>query len=290
MTQKVIWISVVIVLSLFGAILYLSFQNKTLRATVADLETFSKTETKDSTDRNPLQTIDKLLFSGRYLDALQQYQELQADSAYQNHKEELLARLAVTRSLIANASTPPTQPATPSKQDSTAVAATPSDHNVTNNQIALATKNTDSLENKITDLNRKLSARERALEEKEQLKAITIQGPTGQTIQYVGDTKNGMAHGTGTGVWDASGGTYNGDWKENKRDGYGVYNWKDGVRYEGEFRQDKREGKGSYYWPSGERYVGQWKNNQRHGQGVLYDKDGNVSYDGNWENDKTKRK
>ncbi|WP_166333201.1 MORN repeat-containing protein [Sphingobacterium chungjuense] len=289
--QKVIGALTIISVLLFGSIIYVSSQNRELREKITTLEAhYANQELADSATHNPVQSIDEMLFSGQYADALEKYQDLQQKKTYSVNDADLVARISVVRSLIANASSSRVDKPIQAARDSIAKPTSlveredPADRSSKNN------KDTDSLENKITELNRRLSSRERALEEKEKLKAMAIQGPTGQTIQYVGDTKNGMAHGTGTGVWDATGGTYNGDWQQNKRHGYGVYNWKDGVRYEGEFRQDKREGKGSYYWPSGERYVGLWKNNQRHGHGVLYDKDGNVSFDGNWESDKPKRK
>ena len=50
-------------------------------------------------------------------------------------------------------------------------------------------------------------------------------------------------------------------------------------------RNDKREGTGIYYWNTGEKYEGQWKNDKRNGQGTLYDKDGNVKLEGEWNND-----
>jgi hypothetical protein len=43
-------------------------------------------------------------------------------------------------------------------------------------------------------------------------------------------------------------GTYTGDWRENRRNGFGVQT----------------------YLPSGERYEGEWSENVRHGKGVLY--------------------
>lgn len=289
--QKTIGALALISVLLLGSVIYLASKNQQLDGEITKLEASyaNKSATDSTINPNPTLATDELLFSGRYAEALQQYQLLLADSST-IPKADLVARLAVTRSLIANSSSSTVDQPIQAARDSVSLPSSLPAKEETKRSSASTPNTTDSLQNKITELNRRLSSRERALEEKEQLKAIAIQGPEGQTIQYVGDTKNGMAHGTGTGVWDASGGTYNGDWQENKRHGYGVYNWKDGVRYEGEFRQDKREGKGSYYWPSGERYVGLWKNNQRHGQGVLYDKDGNVSYDGNWDNDKPKRK
>ena len=39
--------------------------------------------------------------------------------------------------------------------------------------------------------------------------------------------------------------------------------------YQGELRNEKRNGKGRYDYPNGDVYVGQWKNDKFHGQGVF---------------------
>lgn len=62
---------------------------------------------------------------------------------------------------------------------------------------------------------------------------------------------------------------FEGEWKNNKMEGYGVFTWPDGRRYEGEYIDDKKEGKGIFYWyliyyylfrPDGRKYEGDWKN------------------------------
>ena len=40
----------------------------------------------------------------------------------------------------------------------------------------------------------------------------------------------------------------------------GIYTWKDGRRYEGEYKYDKKDGFGKYIWVDGRRYEGFWKN------------------------------
>ena len=39
--------------------------------------------------------------------------------------------------------------------------------------------------------------------------------------------------------------------------------WKNGDRYEGDYKNDKREGKGIMYWNDGDKYEGDWKNDKR---------------------------
>jgi hypothetical protein len=38
-----------------------------------------------------------------------------------------------------------------------------------------------------------------------------------------------------------------------------LYIWPDGRRYEGDYIDDKKEGFGIYLWPDGKRYEGGWK-------------------------------
>ena len=44
--------------------------------------------------------------------------------------------------------------------------------------------------------------------------------------------------------------------------GKGVYKWADGRVYEGEFVNDKRNGFGIYTWTDGRRYEGNWISNK----------------------------
>ena len=52
---------------------------------------------------------------------------------------------------------------------------------------------------------------------------------------------------------------YDGEVRDGKRHGQGVYEWPDGDRYEGEWREDKRHGQGVNEWPDGTRYEGEWR-------------------------------
>jgi hypothetical protein len=40
--------------------------------------------------------------------------------------------------------------------------------------------------------------------------------------------------------------------------GKGIYTWKDGRKYEGEYKNDKKDGYGEYTWIDGRKYAGQW--------------------------------
>ena len=107
---------------------------------------------------------------------------------------------------------------------------------------------------------------------------------------------------------------YEGEWKDDKYDGYGKYScpdytyegeWKDGTRhgqgkiiysggetYDGGWQYDKYSGMGTAEYPSGEKYVGHWKvelhelnfgEAKRDGHGIATYPSG-VVYEGNWKN------
>ena len=48
--------------------------------------------------------------------------------------------------------------------------------------------------------------------------------------------------------------------------GRGVFTWSDGKIYDGEYVDDKKEGYGVFKWPDGKLYKGMWKD------GVFYTK------------------
>eukprot|EP01118_Nematostelium_gracile_P008318 TRINITY_DN2757_c0_g1_i3.p1 TRINITY_DN2757_c0_g1~~TRINITY_DN2757_c0_g1_i3.p1 ORF type:complete len:457 (+),score=99.68 TRINITY_DN2757_c0_g1_i3:167-1537(+) len=83
------------------------------------------------------------------------------------------------------------------------------------------------------------------------------------------DNKNGC----GTFVFPEEG-TYFGQWKDNKRSGYGVHRWNDGSMYEGQWEDDNRSGLGKMTWADGQCYDGMWKNGRKEGKGIEVWSDG----------------
>ena len=108
-----------------------------------------------------------------------------------------------------------------------------------------------------------------------------------------------------------SGKSYKGQWKDDRKNGFGTEINPDGTKYEGEWSGNKRHGKGTIfkksgkklirtyvgdweagfmsgtgtmYYPDGEIYRGEWKRNKRSGKGRL-DMNGGDYYDGDWLND-----
>jgi hypothetical protein len=74
------------------------------------------------------------------------------------------------------------------------------------------------------------------------------------------------------------GSRYEGEWKDNVRHGYGVWNRPDGTRYVGEWRENKPDGYGALTGPDGATYAGTWKAGKRDGRGTLTFDDGKIRF------------
>ena len=55
--------------------------------------------------------------------------------------------------------------------------------------------------------------------------------------------------------------------------------------YEGEFNNDKREGYGKYTYKNGNYYIGEWLNDKKNGKGIVYNKKNCILYRGNYKDD-----
>ena len=51
-------------------------------------------------------------------------------------------------------------------------------------------------------------------------------------------------------------------WKNDKKNGYGKFDYNNGDIYKGEWVNDKKNGKGVYIKKNGNKFSGIWKNNQ----------------------------
>jgi len=98
---------------------------------------------------------------------------------------------------------------------------------------------------------------------------------------YAGYWKDGKPNGKGKVVFDErsewANEYYDGDWLDGKRAGLGVGVFslkKGGGTYIGEWNNDKREGKGKHIYPSGDFYEGGWLNDVKHGSGIHTDSNG----------------
>lgn len=90
---------------------------------------------------------------------------------------------------------------------------------------------------------------------------------------YEGEFDRGKCSGSGVYYYHMSG-RYEGDWIDEKYDGYGVETWARGSRYRGQYRQGLRHGIGVYRFFTGDVYAGEWSNGQCHGCGILTCEDG----------------
>jgi hypothetical protein len=104
---------------------------------------------------------------------------------------------------------------------------------------------------------------------------------------YKGEWKDNKKHGYGIQVW-ANGNKYEGDWANGFREGHGVFWVKDGKlrkQYAGNWRRGLMEGLGVFFYKCGDRYEGNWQTGMRQGRGTLFCANGDV-YVGDWNQDK----
>ena len=102
---------------------------------------------------------------------------------------------------------------------------------------------------------------------------INVSEEGGSISSYRGDFVLGKKQGKGTKIMP-NGDRYTGEFRDDFRDGQGVYVWGDktpwaGDRYEGQYHHDLRQGWGVYQWGNGDRYEGLWENDLRIGPSVM---------------------
>lgn len=91
---------------------------------------------------------------------------------------------------------------------------------------------------------------------------------------YKGETKLNFAGKYGIYENYGKGLNYEGEWKNNRKNGIGIEIAKDGSLYKGEFKNGYKHGIGTYFWPDGSQYEGEWKNNLLEGYGIYKFRDG----------------
>ena len=120
-------------------------------------------------------------------------------------------------------------------------------------------------------------------------KDATVQYDNGDT--YVGPMKNSMRNGKKGRMTFAIGGSYDGMWSDDKRDGEGNQTDADGGVYNGEWEDDKRhttskKATGKQTYANGDTYVGKWEDDKRHGKDGTQTYANGDTYEGKWEDDK----
>lgn len=100
---------------------------------------------------------------------------------------------------------------------------------------------------------------------------------------FLGDWKDNKRHGFGCLVDEN--GKYTGQFIENQKYGKGILVYADQQIYEGDFVKDKRHGKGKQIMISGQKYEGDFFEDKFHGRGIYYFND-SIWYEGEFKNDK----
>lgn len=89
---------------------------------------------------------------------------------------------------------------------------------------------------------------------------------------YEGEWKDDKRNGKGKYTY-SEGRVYEGDWVNDKMHGKGKYTWPDGKYYEGGYVNDLKEGYGVFSWPDGRKYEGQFKAGYQDGEGIYFGRD-----------------
>ena len=66
------------------------------------------------------------------------------------------------------------------------------------------------------------------------------------------------------GVWENEGFRYEGEWKNNKKNGLFSVTYPNGDKFFGEYTNNKRNGQGTYTYANGDKYLGEYKNGKKH--------------------------
>jgi len=102
--------------------------------------------------------------------------------------------------------------------------------------------------------------------------------------RYEGEWVNDKFEGFGTYRYH-NGAKYVGQFSNNRRNGHGTFTFKDGATYVGGFKDDLRTGMGTFTYPNGVKFVGVFRDDKRNGQGIEYGADGKVLRSGVWKDD-----
>ena len=119
-------------------------------------------------------------------------------------------------------------------------------------------------------------------------------------IQYEGEFVKGKKQGLGKYYFDdntwyvmennkeflfGKGDYYFGQFFNDDMHGKGIIYLNNKIKYDGDFVNNKFNGFGKYYFENGDYYIGEVKDDMQHGKGKLYDKNGNIRVEGNFVND-----
>uniref|UniRef100_A0A0K2UW81 Uncharacterized protein n=1 Tax=Lepeophtheirus salmonis TaxID=72036 RepID=A0A0K2UW81_LEPSM len=102
---------------------------------------------------------------------------------------------------------------------------------------------------------------------------------------YEGDFMNGMAHGHVVHI-TPNGDSLEGEFRKHKAHGKGVLRGKDGHKIEGYFKRGMVHGPGVWHGPNGDTYEGMFRMGKPTGFAKVFDKQGNLMYEGRVEQKK----
>jgi len=86
-------------------------------------------------------------------------------------------------------------------------------------------------------------------------------------------------------MYFSNGDSYQGDFKEDRLEGYGKINYRNGDHYTGDWKNNKAHGNGKYVFHDGDRYIGKFVAGKFHGKGIMKYADG-AQYEGYWASNK----
>lgn len=113
----------------------------------------------------------------------------------------------------------------------------------------------------------------------------TMTGPNGYF--YNGEWRDGKMHGKGLLKFllgdKLEKATYEGQFENNQKSGFGKLITREGNTYEGQFKNDKKNGKGIFIYADGSILKANWVNDLIEGDGELIKINGSITR-GKWQN------
>ncbi|MEC8831132.1 MAG: hypothetical protein VX772_02140, partial [Bacteroidota bacterium] len=257
-----------------GMLFFISKSNQ-LSKELAQIKEENKINSNKVVAYEKLAEIDSLLLQGEYDSAIESYHA--SMNADKENQMIVPLRIALAEKLKGNQiKTQPIKDSVKTEQDNLP----PSDWSE-----EVAVRKYDSINFSLEKAKVQLARLKKQLQQKSFGEYLTFTSKKGNQLHYIGQVKEGKAHGFGVALLD-TGSRYEGEWRNNQRHGEGTFYWADGEYYVGSYENDKRNGFGTYYWPNGEKYTGEWENDKRSGAGKFYDSNGDVVAGGEWDDDK----